>query len=299
MTPVIRTRGLSKRFGHNQALASLDLEVPAGTIFGYLGPNGAGKSTTIRILTGLIRPTSGSAEILGHDVVTDRSGVLADLGYLPGDFAGYRDLTADQYLTYLANLRGDVERSDIDVLAKRFDLPLDRRIGTLSHGNRQKVGLVQAFMHQPQVLILDEPTQGLDPLVQREFLGLVREVCDAGRTVFLSSHVLAEVEAVADLVGIIRHGRLVVTSDVAELKARTRRRIQLWFAGDPSDAIGALSRVPGVHELEVVDGVVELTVEGSMAELFVAAAPYRIDRVVSNEVDLEGVFLQYYEDEER
>jgi ABC-2 type transport system ATP-binding protein len=294
---VIRTRGLGKCYGATTALDALDLEVMPGTIFGYLGPNGAGKSTTIRLLMGLIRPTSGSATVLGLDIVRQRQEIHRLVGYLPGDFAAYRDLTGGQYLDHLAHLRGDVDPEEVQLLAKRFELDLERRIGTLSHGNRQKVGIIQACMHRPPLLILDEPTSGLDPLMQREFLALMREFRDAGRTVFLSSHVLSEVEAVADLVGIIRKGRLVMTSDVGELKARTRRRIDLRFA-DPSPPIAELTAVPSVRDLEVVDGVVQLTNEGSMAELLRVAAPFGIDRVVSNEVDLEDVFLQYYEEGE-
>jgi ABC-2 type transport system ATP-binding protein len=280
------------------ALDQLDLEVPEGVVFGYLGPNGAGKSTTIRMLVGLINPTGGSAAVLGHDVVRDRRALHREIGYLPGDFAAYRDLTAQQYLTYLANLRGGVDAGSVELLAKRFDLDLDRRIGTMSHGNRQKVGIIQACMHHPRVLVLDEPTSGLDPLMQHEFLDLVREFRDEGCTIFLSSHVLNEVEAVADLIAIIRSGRLVMSSDVAQLKSRTRRRVELTFADSASSHVEELSRVPSVHGLEVVDGAVVMDVEGSMAELMRVAAPHGIERVVSNEVDLEGIFMEYYDGEQ-
>jgi ABC-2 type transport system ATP-binding protein len=296
--PVIRTRGLSKRYGATNALDALDLDVPAGSIFGYLGPNGAGKSTTIRLLMGLIRPTAGSATVLGRDAVDERHEIHRVVGYLPGDFNGYRDLTGEEYLTFLANLRGDVDPASVTLLAKRFDLDLTRRIGTLSHGNRQKVGIIQACMHHPQLLILDEPTSGLDPLMQHEFLDLLREFREAGHTVFLSSHVLTEVEAVADFVGIIRQGRLVMTCDVGDLKTRTRRRVELRFTNGVPPPVAELTKVASVRDLEVVDGGVQVVVEGSMAELMRVAAPFGIERVVSNEVDLEDVFLQYYEGEE-
>jgi beta-exotoxin I transport system ATP-binding protein len=208
MDVAIRTWQLSKSYGRRPALQELELEVPAGGVFGYLGPNGAGKTTTIRLLAGLLRPTSGRAEVFGLDTVADRERVQRRIGYLPGDFVAYPDLTGRQFLRYLAGLRGDVDGSHVDGLAKRFDLDLGLRIGRLSHGNRQKVGIIQAFMHQPDLLILDEPTNGLDPIMQREFLALVREHRDAGRTVFLSSHILTEVEAAADTVGILRAGRL-------------------------------------------------------------------------------------------
>ncbi len=296
-SPVIRTSGLTKRYGRATALSALDLEIPAGTVFGYLGPNGAGKSTTIRMLMGLIRPTAGTATVLGHDIVREREAIHRLVGYLPGDFNGYRDLTAGQYLTFLANLRGDVDPAEIEALGKRFDLDPERRIGTMSHGNQQKVGIIQACMHRPDLLILDEPTSGLDPLMQREFLDLLREFRDAGRTVFLSSHVLSEVEAVADVVGIIRAGRLVMTQGVADLKQRTRRRVSLRLTDDSPDVVAALTAVPSVRELDAVDGGVDLVVEGSMAELMRVAAPFGIERIVSRDVDLEDVFLQYYEEE--
>jgi ABC-2 type transport system ATP-binding protein len=294
--PVIETTGLTKRYGGTLALDSLDLAVPAGVVFGFLGPNGAGKSTTIRLLMGLIRPTSGSARVLGHDVGREPQAVHRAVGYLPGDFSAYRDLTAEQHLRYVANLRGGIDPAALDRLATRFDLDLSRRIGTLSHGNRQKVGIIGACVHRPALLILDEPTAGLDPLMQHEFLDLLREHRDAGGTVFLSSHVLAEVEAVADLVGIIRSGRLVMTSDIDGLKTRTRRRVDLTFSDGSSPPVAELRAAGGVTEVEVVDGRIQVMVEGSMAELMRVAAPFGIERVVSNEVDLGDVFLQYYEE---
>jgi ABC-2 type transport system ATP-binding protein len=216
---VIATHHLTKHFRLTRALESLDLNVLAGTVFGYFGPDGAGKTTTVRVLMGLLRPTSGSASVLGLDVVTQRVAVQSRVGYLPGNFVAYPDLTARDYLDYLANLRGRIDPARMLGYADRLGLPLDVRIGDLSQSNRQKVGLVQAFMHDPELLILDEPTSGLDPNVQREFLTMVREVRGAGRTVFLSSHVLDEVEAVADVVGILRSGRLVATARLDTLRS--------------------------------------------------------------------------------
>ncbi len=294
----IETTGLTKRYGSHDALEPLDLIVPTGTVFGYLGPNGAGKTTTIRLLMGLIRPSGGSATVLGHDISRERREIHRSVGYLPSDFSAYRDLSAGQYLTYLSNLRGDVDAGGIELLAKRFELDLDRRIATLSHGNRQKVGIIQACMHDPAVLFLDEPTGGLDPLMQREFLAVIRERRDAGCTVFLSSHMLSEVEAVVDLVGIVRHGQLVMTSGVAQLRARTRRRVDLTFMPGSPPPIEELAKVTSVRDLQVEGDTVQLVVEGSMAELLAVAAPFGIDRVVSNEVDLENIFLEYYENQE-
>ena len=293
--PVIRTHGLTKSFDTTLALDQLDLEVARGCVFGFLGPNGAGKSTTIRLLMGLINPTGGTASVLGFDPVSEPQEVHRRVGYLPGDFAAYRDMTGGRYLRYLADLRGDVDEGRVHDLAERFELDLDRAIGALSHGNRQKVGLIQAMMHQPDLLVLDEPTQGLDPLMQRVFLELLSEQRDAGRTVFLSSHILAEVEEVADRVAIIRNGRLATVSDINALKARTRRRLELRFTEGTQPPFDQLGAVEGVIQVARLGSTVEVVVEGSMAELLRFVAPFGVERVVSNEVDLEGVFLQYYE----
>ena len=295
MGSVIHTRGLTKHYGRTVALESLDLEVPPGIVFGCLGPNGAGKTTTIRLLVGLLRPTLGAVEVLGNDATRHADAVQARVGYLPGDFRAYPDLTGEQYLRYLGKLRGGVDAQHVGLLAKRFELDLDRRIGSLSHGNRQKVGIIQAFMSEPELLILDEPTSGLDPLMQREFLTLVREVRDAGRTVFLSSHILSEVEAVADVVGILRRGRLVVVDEVEQLKRRALRRVDLHFAAPAPTR--ELAAVPGVQEVHVDGTTAQVVVEGSMAALITTLAHYRVDDIVSHEADLEEVFLAHYAEE--
>jgi ABC-2 type transport system ATP-binding protein len=296
MEPVIRTQDLTKHYGRTVGLESLDLDVPPGVVFGCLGPNGAGKTTTIRLLVGLLRPTRGRADVLGIDTARDPDAVQSRVGYLPGDFKAYPDLTGEQYLRYLGNLRGGVAWSAVTLLAKRLDIDLSRRIGALSHGNRQKVGIVQAFMHGPDLLVLDEPTSGLDPLMQREFLALVREARGAGRTVFLSSHILTEVEAVADVVGILRRSRLVVVDSVESLKARALRRIDLTFADEPPARV--LAAAPGVREVDVRGSTAQVVVEGSTADLIAALASYRVDDVVTHQADLEDIFLSYYAGEE-
>jgi len=293
MHPAIETHDLTKRFGRHHALNGIDLSIAPGEVFGYLGPNGAGKTTTIRILAGLLRPSAGTALVLGRDVVRERDLMQGRLGYLPGNFVGYPDLSGEQYLRFLANLRGGVDWNVVVSMAKRLDLDLGRRLGVLSHGNRQKVGIVQALMHQPELVILDEPTTGLDPIIQREFLGLLRDVQDAGGTVFLSSHILSEVEAIADHVGIIRDGSLVVVESVGLLKQRALRRMDLTFAGDPPQAL--LSKIAGVRELTVSGSTAHLAVEGSAAELLAAAAPHRVEQIVTHEPDLGEIFLSYYE----
>ena len=292
MAPVIRMRGVAKRYGRTVALEGVDLDVPRGIVFGYLGPNGAGKTTTLRLLMGLLRPTHGRAELFGLDSQADRDEIHPRVGYVPGEFAAYPDLSGEQYLRYVASLRDSVEWSNTQLLAKRLDLDLAGHIGAMSHGNRQKLGLIQAFMHRPELLILDEPSIGLDPLMQVEFVAMVREARDAGGTIFLSSHILHEVEELADVVGILRRGHLVVVESVGALKAKARRQINLTFTTPPP--VDVLRTVAGVGEI-VADGTTaRVVIEGSMEELLKVAAPHGIRDVVSHEADLEEIFLAYY-----
>ena len=293
----IHTSGLAKRFGDVLALDAVDLDVQPGLVFALLGPNGAGKSTMIRLLVGLLQPTSGSARVLGHDIVADRRAVHARIGYLPGDFAADKDLTAGAYLEYLSGLRGGVDVNERTALIERFGLDPTKTFGTLSHGNRQKVGLVQAFMHRPSLVLLDEPTQGLDPLVQREFAEVVRAQRDSGNTVVLSSHVLSEVQALADRVAIMRDGRLVMDADVEELRTAARHRVEVTLEDRSDRVLGALEGLETVDAVSAVDGVVSFTVEGSMAEILRRLAPLGVERFVSSEVDLETLFLSYYGNE--
>ena len=289
---VVHIRGLSKRFGSTVALAQLDLDVAAGTVFGFLGPNGAGKTTTIRLLLGLLRPSAGVARVFGLDCVGARDVVHRRVGYLPGDFAPYANLTGAQYLGYLAALRGGVDPRRIDELVDRFELDVTRGLGTLSRGNRQKVGLVQAFMHEPELLVFDEPTSGLDPLMQHRFRELVETVRDRGSTVFLSSHVLGEVEEIADTVGIVRSGRLVVIETLDNLKEQARRKIDITFEHEvPAET---LRRTRGVCEVEVSGRTARLVVQGSMDDLFRAAASSGVENVVASDAPLEEILLGYY-----
>lgn len=294
MEHAVRTSGLTKHFGRRVALQDLDLEVPVGSVFGYLGPNGAGKTTTIKLLAGLYRATAGRAIVLGADVSAQRDTVQGRIGYLPGDFAGYADHTGRRLIGLLGALRGGIDWKQVGDLAERFDVDLDRRLGTLSHGNRQKIGIIQAFMGRPELLILDEPTQGLDPLMQREFLALLRETASSGRTVLLSSHVLSEVEAIADTVAILDEGRLVAARSMAELHAQAVRRVELRF--DDQVPVGALQQAAGVRRVEVIGLVAHVTVTGSMADLFRAAAPYGVVDAITHETDLADLFLGFYKE---
>jgi ABC-2 type transport system ATP-binding protein len=288
----IRTNGLTKRYGRRRGLDGLDLEVRTGEVFGYLGPNGAGKTTTIRLLLDLIRPSAGTAAVLGLDPRRQGVALRRRLGYLPGDFIVDARQPVREFLTYLGNLRGGVPRGHIEALAARLDLDLDVRIRSLSKGNRQKVGLVQAFMHEPELLVLDEPTSGLDPLVQQRFLTMVREAKAAGQTVFMSSHVLSEVQQSADRVGIVRDGRMVAVEDVEALRQRAVRRVEIRFdAAVPAEAFSGL---PGVSGVVVSDGVVRCLLSGPSDPLVKAAARFTSLSLLAEEPDLEELFLAYY-----
>lgn len=290
----IRTEGLTKHYGRVRALADLALEVREGEVFGFLGPNGAGKTTTIRLLMGLLQPTAGAALVAGHHAWNDNVEAHRDIGYLPSDPVFPRGLTGREFLRHLGSLRGGVADARIRHLADRFELDLSRPIQALSRGNRQKVGIVQALMHEPPVLIMDEPSSGLDPLKQATLNRLIRETVDTGRTVFLSSHVIAEVEEIADRVGIVRDGRLVALEGIDVLKSRAVRRVEIRFGQDvPQEPFRALH---GVDDIEVRDRRLRLTVTGSMDDLVKTAARFEVETFTSHEADLADVFLAYYED---
>ena len=295
MTPAIHTEGLTKHYGKVEALVDLTLDIGPGEVFGFLGPNGAGKTTMIRTILDEIRPTAGRAEILGMNTHQQSVPIRRRIGYLPGDLAMYPNLTGRDLLTYFANLRGGVDWAYVDQLADRLGADLSKKVGDLSTGNRQKVGLIQAFMNAPDLLILDEPSTGLDPLVQREFQTMLREVAEAGRTVFLSSHTLSEVQRVADRVGIIRHGRLIALESVAELRRKAIRRVELEFGGPVPDR--ELSAVAGVRELLTDGWRATLSFDGQMPDLLAATSGHELRDVSTQDADLEEIFLTYYHDE--
>ena len=292
--PAIETVGLSKTYsGKVHALVDLDLRVERGEVFGYLGPNGAGKSTTIRLLLDLIRPTAGRASLLGLDTRTDGVPARRHVGYLPGDLRLADRLTGREQLDSLARLRGHVDATLRDELCERLDVILERPIRQLSRGNRQKIGIVQAFMHRPDLVVLDEPTAGLDPLLQNEMRTLLRETAARGATVFLSSHSLDEVQHVADRVGIIRSGRLVDVDEVETLRERSLRRVTITFAEpvDPSQ----LRSLDGVRVVDTDGPVVRLAApETAMDELVKTVARHSIVDLVSQPADLEEIFLELY-----
>jgi ABC-2 type transport system ATP-binding protein len=293
MAPVIQTAGLTKYYGSVRGVEDVDLRVEGGEVFGYLGPNGAGKTTTIRLLLDLIRPSRGGASIAGFDTRAQSVEARRRTGYLPGELKLPPRRTADGYLSYLARLRGGVPADAIRALADRLELDLGRRIGDLSRGNKQKVGIVAAFMHDPEVIVLDEPSSGLDPLRQQDLLDLIRERAAAGRTIFLSSHELDQVEHVAGRVGIVRDGRLVAVETIEALKARALRTVEVRLA-EPVRDVERLRDVAGVRELAIVGGVVRLSVEGSMDALVKALATLPVETLTSTPPELEEIFRSYY-----
>jgi ABC-2 type transport system ATP-binding protein len=293
MADAVLTEKLTKPYGERRGVFDLNLRVEAGEIFGFLGPNGAGKTTTIRLLLDLIRPTAGHALVFGRDCRREASEVHRMTGYLPGEFALDSKLTGRQLLTYLANLRGGVDWAHVDTIAKRLELDLDRPFGQYSRGNKQKVGLAQAFMHRPPLLILDEPTGGLDPLNQETVLELVREARTNGATVFFSSHILSDVEAVCDRAAFIRDGRLVRVGAVQELVHSKGHRVEAECAIPPRAE--ALAQVAGVSHVVVEGNRLSLLVEGDMREVLAAVARFEPIELLSREPSLTEIFVSLYE----
>lgn len=293
---IIHTSGLTKYYGKQRGMVDISLDVRRGEVFGYLGPNGAGKTTTIRTLLNLIRPTRGIATIFGMDIQLKGLEVRRHTGYLPGELKLYDNLTGAEMLRYLGHLSGGVDWAHVENLATRLDCDLLPPIRSLSHGNRQKIGLIQAFMNTPDLLILDEPTIGLDPLMQQEFYRLVSETKAQGRTVFLSSHIMPEVEHICDRVAIIREGRLVTVEDIDNLKARSIRRLEIHFAGPVSQE--KFTEISGVKDVSVHDSVLTCTVVGELDALVKAASQARVVNIISHEPSLEEIFLDYYNEEE-
>ena len=291
---VIVAERLTKSYGSTRGVTDLSFSVHAGEVFGYLGPNGAGKSTTIRTMLDFQRPTSGRITVFGVEARADPTAVHARVGYVPGEFGLYERMQVRDYLDAYAAFRHGAGRDRIGPLAERLRLDLDRTIHELSHGNKQKIGLVQAFMHEPDLLVLDEPTQGLDPLVQQTFYELLDEARARGGTVFLSSHILPEVERTCDRVGIIRDGKLLSVDDIGDLKAKALRTIVFHFAA-PTPA-AAFVHLPSVVAAEGHGDAVTLTVQGELDEIVKAAAQHTVVNVETREPSLEEIFLRAYRD---
>jgi ABC-2 type transport system ATP-binding protein len=294
-TAAILTQNLIKFYGSFQALHGVDLEVRRGEIFGFLGPNGAGKTTTIRCLLDLIRPNGGYVRVLGLDPQADPVAVRARVGYLPGELRLDENRTAEGELRYLNDLRGGAaDWAYVRQLAEQIELDLKLTIKNLSKGNKQKMGVVQALMHRPELLMMDEPTAGLDPLIQQVVLRLICQARDNGATVFFSSHIMSEVEAIAQRVGIIRQGRVVEVAETDSLINRALRQVRVRFKQAVDGSV--LSRVPGVTILSEDDGRgVMLQVAGEMDGLVKALAAFPVSDFETHRPSLEEVFLAYYE----
>ncbi len=301
----ITTNKLTKTYGSSRGVDELDLEIRRGEVFGFLGPNGAGKTTTIRLLLNLIKPSSGTASVLGMDSQRDSVAIRREIGYLPGEFSLYPNMSGAQTLEYFANLRGVGGKATwkyVQELAERLELDMSKKFRQYSRGNKQKIGIIQALMHHPQLLILDEPTSGLDPLNQQEFYKLIEEAKAAGRSIFFSSHIMSEVEKICDRVAIIRDGKLVQSGNIADLTGLKAHHLELTFAGSvPEQEFGKL---PGVEKLEKSQN------EGREILRFIArsealpaivqtAARYSVVDFVSREPSLEEVFLNYYREPNR
>src|SRR6267143_712695 len=295
MAAIIEAERLTKNYGSKRGIADVSFQVEEGEVFGFLGPNGAGKTTTIRLLMALLRADRGSARIAGLDCWTQSLEIKRLIGYMPGEPALDPNLTGGQILEYFAHLRGGVDHAYLKQLIQRFELDTSRKFRQYSTGNKRKVVLIQAFMHRPRLLVLDEPTGSLDPLNQQEFDRMVLEARKEGRTVFLSSHVLSEVEKTCTTVGIIREGRLVRTGDVAEVKAIKRYEITITFAGAvPTESFKTLEGVIAVETVSHGHGV-HLTMQGPADAVIKAAAHYPVVSLTSYEPSLEDIFLRYYE----
>src|SRR6266446_4861274 len=295
MAAIIDVEELTKSYGGKRGIADVTFQIDEGDVFGFLGPNGAGKTTTIRVLMALLRADSGTAHIAGLDVWEKSLDIKRLIGYVPGEPSLDPNLTGGQILEYFANLRGGVDRAYLKKLIERMDLDTSRKFRHYSTGNKRKVVLIQAFMHRPRLLILDEPTSGLDPLNQQEFDRMVLEARDEGRTIFLSSHVLSEVETTCTTVGIIRAGRIVRIGDVAEVKASKRYEMTITFAtAIPVETFKSLDGVIDVEALNNGHGV-RLAMQGSADAVVKAAARYPVVSLTSYEPSLEDIFLRYYE----
>jgi ABC-2 type transport system ATP-binding protein len=290
--PAIAAEHLTKTFGSGRGISDVSLSVEAGQVFGFLGPNGAGKSTTIRCLLGLYRPTAGRALVLGHDPSTRDAAFLADVGYLPGELRLPEALTGGDVLARFGRARGGVDSAYRNELVERLGAELHRPIGTLSKGNKQKLGIVLAFLHRPRVLVLDEPTSGLDPLLQDEFATLLREAVQDGRTVLLSSHDLDEVQRVVNRVAIIRSGRIVIDDTVDALRAAAPRTIELTFDHDVDS--WPLATVPGVTLRAGTRRHVTLTHTGPAAPVLSVLAGLEPDTITARPADLDELFRELY-----
>jgi len=291
----IETENLTKYYGKDRGVISLSLQIKEGQIFGYLGPNGAGKTTTIRLLMSLISPTDGNIKLLGLDLENSGLEARRRIGYLGGELSLYEYLTGKELLNYLGNLGRSVDWKLVSDLSGLFECDLNRPIGELSRGNKQKIGLIQAFMHRPELLILDEPTIGLDPLMQRAFLELLAQVKKEGGTVFLSSHNLGEVEKSCDEIGLIKKGKLVAVERVESLKQKFLKHIEVEFKS--ALPLEAFAGIPNVIDIKPKGTVFEFVVQGELDPMLKRIAEFEVENLTSHDISLDDIFMDYYSGE--
>lgn len=288
----IVTRGLTKYYGATKGIEDLDLEVQEGTIFGYLGPNGAGKTTTIRLIMQSILPTRGEFSIFGKLIKPGSYEYRSKIGYVPGELSLYENMTGWDYVLFASRLRNHLDRAYVRALAERFQVDLSVKIKQLSKGNKQKVGIIQALAHKPKLLVLDEPTAGLDPFMQEEFYKLLIELQSEGVTVFFSSHILSEVSKVCERVGILREGKLIALESVDALRSKSTREVKITFASPVRAEL--FSGIPNVVDLELRDNEATLKVVGSMDPLLKRVSEYEVVDFLSREPSLEEIFFAFY-----
>ena len=291
-TTPIKITGLSKYYGKSRGIIDLNLEVLQGEILGYLGPNGAGKTTTMRILMDFIRASEGTAQIFGMDSHKDSLNIRRNIGYLSTSPVLYENLTGREFLTYCMNIKGQDETTSFIELAERLNCDLDKKIDTLSHGNKQKIAIIRALAHKPQLVIMDEPTTGLDPLVQNEFESIIRGMAADGSTILFSSHVLSEVENICDRIAIIGNGQLITMEDVSDLKSKQTRILTVTFADNvEAQTFGS---IPGIKNVDIVNNQLSFEISGPIDSIIKAIAKYKVLDIKIHEPDLEEIFLSYY-----
>ncbi len=288
---IVKVSNLTKFYGKTKGIEKVSFEIHEGEIYGLMGPNGAGKTTTLRSMLNLISSDSGKTNILGKDVNELSSKEIRNISYLPGEFEMYSNLTGKQYLTYISNLR-NAKTNNIHLLSDQLDLDLNKKINALSKGNKQKIGIVQAFMNSPKLAILDEPTSGLDPLKQQEFQNIVKEQNKKGCSVLLSSHILKEIEDLCEKVGIIKDGTLIASEQISALKNKTIKKYEVTFENPPS--INKLSEIKGIYDLKIKDEIVTFTIKGNIDDMIKTISKFTVINLRILEPDLEEIFLTYY-----
>ena len=288
---IVEVSNLTKFYGRTKGIEKVSFEIHEGEIYGLMGPNGAGKTTTLRSMLNLISSDSGKTNILGKDVNELSSKEISHISYLPGEFEMYSNLTGKQYLTYISNLR-NAKTNNINLLSDQLDLDLNKKINALSKGNKQKIGIVQAFMNSPKLAILDEPTSGLDPLKQQEFQNIVKEQNKEGCSVLLSSHILNEIEDLCEKVGIIKDGTLITSEQISALKNKTIKKYEVTFENPPSE--NKLSEIKGIYDLKIKDGIATFTIKGNIDDMIKTISKFTVINLRILEPDLEEIFLTYY-----